>query len=55
MIAQTISSLPALHHNYMVPIPGLDLDVFRIGRRAGLQVVGGLLERRIEGTSDFPA
>ena len=31
-----ILSLPSFHHDYMVAVPGLDLDILRIGRRAGL-------------------
>lgn len=54
-LAQQQKSSPSLHHNDMISMLRLDLGVFRVRRRARLEVVGRFLKRRVQRASDFPA
>lgn len=49
-----IALFPPLHHDDMVPKLGLDLGVFRVRGRAGLEFVRDLFERWVEAAADFP-
>jgi hypothetical protein len=47
--------LPPLHHDDMIPKPGLHLGVLGAIRRARLQLVRCLLKRRVQTPAGFPA
>lgn len=47
--------LPPLHHDDMIPKPGLHFGVLGAIRRARLQLVRCLLKRRVQTPAGFPA